>query len=367
MRGASWSASISSRLYDVVRTSARPSERRHTKEPRRRAARRSQPSAAPGSGGERTGAPVRGSRTERPGRSRARRRARAARAGTEAPASRRRARRRRRAPRGAHAEFRRRRWEPTRAHRARPTRRSPRPRPRGRRRDRPPSPAPGGDLVEVVVSAAKGFSELDQSGGERCGGSRACLDVGRSEPATAATGIEPREQLFASPIDGVEHACGHRRRALATRSFHVSQQLAKAAERHAPTEPGSGALLQAVPLVEDDRIVLRQDAGAVARLQPDREIGEVERVVDDHELGIQRLCPRLFRIARRQERTPSARAAVGADGHLGPECRTRLERELGAVAVRRRSDPVLEALVLGTSSAVWKSGRASRFRLLRQR
>ena len=206
---------------------------------------------------------------------------------------------------------------------------------------------PAGDLVEVVVSAAKGFSELDQSGGERCGGSRACLDVGRGEPATAATGIEPREQLFASPIDGVERACGHRRRALATRSFHVSQQLAKAAERHAPTEPGSGALLQAVPLVEDDRIVLRQDAGAVARLQPDREIGEVERVVDDHELGIQRLCARLFRIARRQERTPSARAAVGADGHLGPECRTRLERELGAVAVRRRSDPVLEALVLG--------------------
>ena len=80
---------------------------------------------------------------------------------------------------------------------------------------------------------------------------------------------------------------------------------------------------------------------------PHRQVGEVERVIDDHELGLLRPRPGLLGEAAGQEGTAPAGAAVGADGHLGPERRPRLEGELRAVPGLRRLDPALQALVVG--------------------
>ena len=87
-----------------------------------------------------------------------------------------------------------------------------------------------------------------------------------------------------------------------------------------------------------------QDAGAVAAL-PQREVGEVEGMVGDHEVGLSRTCAGVLGEAGGHPGAPAAQAAVGADGELGPQGGRRLGVELGAVAGRRRLDPGQQALV----------------------
>ena len=73
-------------------------------------------------------------------------------------------------------------------------------------------------------------------------------------------------------------------------------------------------------------------------------MGEVERVVRDHEVGLAGALARRLGEARRDERAAAARAAVGADGELGPERLGRLELELGPVAGLGLVEPALHRL-----------------------
>ena len=91
-------------------------------------------------------------------------------------------------------------------------------------------------------------------------------------------------------------------------------------------------------LVEDDGVVLRQHAA------PRGQVGEVERVVRDHEIGRRRPIACSLGETRPVERAAPSRAAVGADGELGPQRVRRLELELRAVAGLGRAEPALHRL-----------------------
>ena len=108
--------------------------------------------------------------------------------------------------------------------------------------------------------------------------------------------------------------------------------------RDAPAEPGRGRLLEPVRFVEDDGVVLGQHAAARG------DVREVQRVVDDHEIGLRGAGTRRLREARGNERAAAARAAVGADRELAPERGGRLDLELGAVARLGRVEPRLHRL-----------------------
>jgi len=99
-------------------------------------------------------------------------------------------------------------------------------------------------------------------------------------------------------------------------------------------------------LVEDDGIVIGQDPGAVVS-RSQGEVGEVERMVGDHELCAARTLAGRLRVAGAHVRTAPPSAAVGADRDLGPERRARLEGELGAVSRLRRLYPGTQAFVVG--------------------
>ena len=94
-------------------------------------------------------------------------------------------------------------------------------------------------------------------------------------------------------------------------------------------------------LVEDDRVVLGQHAPARG------DVGEVEGVVDDHELrlGGARACGLCE--AARDERASPPGAAIGSDRQLGPERRRRLDHELRAIARLGRAEPPLHRRVCG--------------------
>ena len=103
------------------------------------------------------------------------------------------------------------------------------------------------------------------------------------------------------------------------------------AQREAGAQPLRRRVLELVRLVEDDGVVLRQHADRAVRGDAQPEIGEVERMVDDHDVGVGGPLARLLGEARGRERAARAEAALGADGHLRPRARGRLVVELGAV------------------------------------
>ena len=88
---------------------------------------------------------------------------------------------------------------------------------------------------------------------------------------------------------------------------------------------------------------------------------EVERVVDDHEIGLRGSAARRLREARGNEGAAAAGAAVGADGELSPQRSRRLDLELGAVAGLRRVEPALHRL---PRRAVVPAGEQERLKAL---
>ena len=126
----------------------------------------------------------------------------------------------------------------------------------------------------------------------------------------------------------------------------VQDEAAHGRDRDARSEPARCTLLQLVRLVEDNGVVLGQDAGAVGAVAQGQ-VGEVERVVRDHELGLAGLLACRLGEAARHARAAPAEAAVGADGQLRPQRRGRLLLQLGAIAGPRRLDPRQQALVGG--------------------
>ena len=113
--------------------------------------------------------------------------------------------------------------------------------------------------------------------------------------------------------------------------------------RHPAAEPRGGGVLEAVRLVEDDGVVLRQHAGLVEALAHP-EVGEVERVVGDHEIGSLGACACGLGEAGADERAATSEAALRADRELAPEGVGRLERKLRAIAGLRRLDPFPQLL-----------------------
>ena len=110
-------------------------------------------------------------------------------------------------------------------------------------------------------------------------------------------------------------------------------------------------------LVEDDGVVLGQHAAAGGQ------VGEVERVVRDHEVRLARLARALGEAAR-EERAAAAGATVGADRELGPERLRRLDLELGAVAGLGLGEPGLQRLERLLVARVAKQHRAEALELL---
>ena len=110
-------------------------------------------------------------------------------------------------------------------------------------------------------------------------------------------------------------------------------------------------------LVEDDRIVLWQHAAAGC------DVREVERVVRDHQVGVGGPLAGHLGEAARDERAAAARAAVGADGELGPERLRGLDLELGPVTRLGRVEPRLHRLPGSAGAALRQEERLEALQL----
>jgi hypothetical protein len=170
--------------------------------------------------------------------------------------------------------------------------------------------------------------------------------VGCGETPAPGAGVEGADEPLARPVD-VREGAGRRGPALlAAEALDVALELSKPRQRDAAAEPGGGGLFQAVSLVEDDGVVLGKDRRAVGA-RPKREVGEVESVIDYHELRFARALPRLLGEAALDERAAPPRTALRTHGELGPKRVRGLELELRSVARVRRLDPVLQPLEVG--------------------
>ena len=145
---------------------------------------------------------------------------------------------------------------------------------------------------------------------------------------------------------------------LAAAALDVGGEAAEPGARDAAAEPRRRRLLEPVRLVEDDRVVVGQHAAA------GREVGEVERVVRDHELGLPRARARGLGEAGAEERALPPRAAVGPDGELGPERLGRLDGELRAIAGLGLREPRLERLEGLLVARIAQQHRAEALQLL---
>ena len=148
-------------------------------------------------------------------------------------------------------------------------------------------------------------------------------------------GVDRGSDLAQQVLDrGLDACLGPRREAdpsIGRRLGGVRRQAAHGRDGDPAAEPARRSLLEFVGLVEDDGVVVGKHSGAVAAL-PQREVGEVERVVGDHEVGLRRPRACVLGEARGHAGAPAAQATVGADGELGPQGGRRLRVELGAVA-----------------------------------
>ncbi len=162
------------------------------------------------------------------------------------------------------------------------------------------------------------------------------LFLGRlAQPPAAGRRGDGRQQPLARPLDAVEGTCGQCLLALAAGSLEVEGKPTQPRAGDAAAEPRGGGLLQPVRLVEDNGVVLRQHPA------PGCQVGEVERVIRDHQIGRRRSIACRFGETRPVERTASTRAAVGADRELGPQRVRRLDLELRAIAGFGRAEPAL--------------------------
>ena len=197
-----------------------------------------------------------------------------------------------------------------------------------------------GNRVELVTPPPHGLRDplqlVDQD--------ESALVRKRAEADASGRGSDLAQQVLDRGLD----AClGPRREAdpsIGRGLDSVRRQASHGRDGDPAAEPARRGLLELVGLVEDDGVVVGKHSGAVAAL-PQREVGEVERVVGDHEVGLRRPGACVLGEARGHAGAPAAQAAVGADGELGPQSGRRLRVELGAVAGPRRLDPGQQALV----------------------
>ncbi len=171
------------------------------------------------------------------------------------------------------------------------------------------------------------------------------LDRRRAEAAPPGRRSDGGEQALTARDDAVELPRRGGRVGVAGSALDVEDEPPQAGARDAAAEPAGRRLFETVSLVEDDCVVLGQHTAAGG------DVGEVQGVVHDHELGLGGAAAGRLREARGHERAAPSRAAVGADGQLGPERRRRLEFELGAVAGLGGAEPGLHRLPGGPVAA----------------
>ena len=100
-------------------------------------------------------------------------------------------------------------------------------------------------------------------------------------------------------------------------------------------------LAELVRLVEDRHLDARQQLGDAAVAQ--RQVGEEQMVVDDHDVGGHRLAPGLVHVAAAELRALAAEAVLARRGHQRDDAAALVEAfELGEVAARRRLRPGLD-------------------------
>ena len=169
-----------------------------------------------------------------------------------------------------------------------------------------------GERVGLVAGSAKIIRQARQGAGEKPAHLPQLRGVDCGEAPASRAGIECRDELDARAIDLRERAGRGRALLFAAVALHVAGELAQPAERDASAEPRGGGVFEPMRLVEDDGVVLGQDARAVGA-PAEGEVGEIERVVRDYELGAP--CPLSGRLgeAGADVWTPPPSAAVGAD------------------------------------------------------
>src|SRR5581483_5595373 len=112
---------------------------------------------------------------------------------------------------------------------------------------------------------------------------------------------------IAAALDAVERARRERLPSLAACALDVVREASEQRAADTAAEPRRGGLLEPVRLVEHDGVVLGQDSAAGC------DVGEVEGVVHDHEVGLGRARTRALGEAAAVERAAAARTAVCAD------------------------------------------------------
>jgi hypothetical protein len=139
-------------------------------------------------------------------------------------------------------------------------------------------------------------------------------------------------------------------------ALDVAREPDQIGDADAGAEPLRGDVLELVRLVEDDHVVLGQHPDAAVGGDPQAEVGEVQRMVDEDDLGLARERPRTLGEARRLHRAAPAATAIRPDRELRPEARGRRDLQLGSIAGPRAREPRAQPLerrrVIGIDQAL---------------
>ena len=105
--------------------------------------------------------------------------------------------------------------------------------------------------------------------------------------------------------------------------------------------------LEVVGLVDDQDVVLRQDHRLATTGRAQRQIGEVERVIDQHDLAPRRPLAREFGVAAVALGAADAAATIGTDRQLAPDGLGGHHRQLVTIALTRADEPLIQPRQLG--------------------
>ena len=178
-----------------------------------------------------------------------------------------------------------------------------------------------------------------------------------AQPLAAGGRSDRTQELLAGALDAVDLAGGERPLGLAAGPLDVGREAPEPRPRDPAAEPRGGRLLEPVRLVEDHGVVLGQHAAAGG------DVREVERVVDDHEIGGRGPLARMLGETRGDERAAPAGTTVRPDRELRPEGFGRLEAELGTIAGLGGVEPVLHRLPGAGVAAVGEQERLEALQL----
>ena len=159
----------------------------------------------------------------------------------------------------------------------------------------------------------------------------------RARPLPREPAAQRIEQLLGAQIDvRVRRRQLVGRVALRDRARHVAHQRHQAQRRDADAEVVGGDVLELVRLVEDDRFVRRQQLH-VRPFLAQRQVGEEEVVIDDHDVGRVRAPPRLRHEAALEVRAALAEPRLLRRRDVAPRGRVVGEHRAARRDRRRRS------------------------------